>query len=132
MQRSGKTTSGATGQSNYSNIHQTDDVDEAPMSASGQRNTDQTDFIPLVQRYEGLDQPSHSSTDFVLPRFVELIFTAMFLYTLITMIVVAYYVAWDFHRHETGVKVSLVMASILFYLVLISCAFKCWDWVKGC
>lgn len=107
-------------------------MDEAPVSASGQENTDQTDLLPLVQRYEGLDQPSHSGTDFVLPRFVELIFTAMFLYTLITMILLTYYVGWDFHGHATAVKVSLVMASILLYLVLMSSAFKCWDWVKGC
>lgn len=78
----------------------------------------------LRRRYtiENLHPPRTRDTEDELSHSVELMFAAIFLYTLATLVMAACYFAWDLKGHEAGVIISFAMTGILFIAALFSYA----------
>ncbi|KAF2239886.1 hypothetical protein EV356DRAFT_562654 [Viridothelium virens] len=106
------------------------EISVAPSPAPGRQSTgrmQRENLVPSEDRHYFLN---HQNAAALITRPVELTSAALVVYTLVTLLVLAYYIAWTFKHHEAGVKASLAMAGILFVAALVSYIFTLWDWVK--
>lgn len=94
--------------------------------------TDNTDSQSIHRSMNGGSEQTYRLPSQVdIPRFVDLIFAVVILYTLATLTVVAYYIGWAIAGNEIRVVVGIVMGGVLLIMTLISYAFKCWDWFSN-